>query len=214
MILHIKEAIPIKGHIRILNADTREVLYSEHNIIVNTVKSLFARLMANNLPNTPLTSGPNLLTDDCLYSVWGLALGTGDPTWSPDTQPVETPSQTALITQVLRKQLSAANYVTTTDNINFTPVSMFTNMVDFQTLVNSTTDNIPGVGIREMGLIGGGSKQVPTNMLTAPFWDPNNTSGPGGGPNPDSVVLINYKTLPPLILPPNVTLIFSWILSF
>jgi hypothetical protein len=207
----------IKGLPRIIRQDTGEILFQGENVIVNTVKSLFARLMANNFPNTPLTVGANLLSDDCLYSVWGLALGTGDPTWSPDTQPVETPSQTALITQILRKQLNAANYVTTTDNINFTPVDFFTNIVDFQTLVNSTTDNIPGVGIREMGLIGGGTKNVaaggPTNMLTAPFWNPADISF-NGGPSPNSVTLINYKTLPPLILPPNVTLIFSWILSF
>jgi hypothetical protein len=204
----------IKGFPRIIRQDTGEILYRGENIIVNTVKSLFARLMANNLPNTPLTSGANLLSDDCLYSVWGLALGTGDPTWSPDTQPVETPTQTALISQVLRKQLSAVNYVVTSDNINFTPVSKFTNLVDFQTLVNSTTDNIPGIGIREMGLIGGGSKSVPTNMLTAPFWNPADVSGPGGGPSANSVTLVNYKTTPPLILPNSVTLIFSWILSF
>jgi hypothetical protein len=209
----------IKGTPRIIRQDTGEILWQGENVIVNTVKSLFARLFANNLPNTPLTAGANLLSDDCLYAVWGLALGTGDPTWSPDTQPVETPSQTALISQVLRKQLSAANYVITPDQVNFTPVPYFTNLVDFQTLVNSTTDNIPGVGIREMGLIGGGTKNtavpgvVPTLMLTAPFWNPADVSF-NGGPTPNSVTLINYKTLPPLILPPNVTLIFSWILSF
>jgi hypothetical protein len=204
----------IKGLPRIIQQDTGEVLYRGENVIVNTTRSLFARLMANNLPNTPLTSGANQLTVDCLYSVWGLALGTGDPTWSPDTQPVETPTQTALISQILRKQLSAANYVTTTDMINFTPVPYFTDLVDFQTLVNSTTDNIPGIGIREMGLIGGGSEQVSTPMTTAPFWNPADTSGPGGGPNPNSVTLINYKTTPPLILPTSITLIFSWILAF
>jgi hypothetical protein len=209
--LDIKE---FKGFPRVIRQDNGEVIYRGENVIVNTVKSLFARLFANNLPNTSLISGPNLLTVDCLYSVWGLALGTGDPTWSPDTQPVETPGQTALISQVLRKPLSAANYVITSDNVNFTPVSYFTNLVDFQTLVNSTTDNILGVGIREMGLIGGGSKGAATPMLTAPYWNPADTSGPGGGPNPNSVTLINYETTPPLILPPGKSLIFSWIIQF
>ncbi len=207
----------IKGFPRILREDTGEVLWQGENVIVNTVKSLFARLMANNFPNTPLVSGANLLSADCLYAVWGLALGTGDPTWSPDTQPDPTPGQTALISQVLRKQLSAVNYVTTSDSINFTPVSKFTNLVDFQTLVNATLDNLNGIGIREMGLIGGGTKSVsaggPTQMLTAPYFNPADISF-GGGPTPNSVVLINYKTLPPLILPPGVDLIFSWILSF
>lgn len=202
-----------KGNPRILRADTGEVIWQGENIIVNTVKSLFARMMANNLPGAPLTNGANPLSVDCLYAIWGLALGTGDPTWAPDNQPTETPGQTALIAQVLRKRLSAANYVTTTDSINFSPVSFFTNLVDFQTLINATSDNIPGVGIRELGLIGGGSVTSATNMLTAPYWNPADTSH-GGGPDPNSVTLINYKTLPPLILPPGVDLIFSWILSF
>jgi hypothetical protein len=30
----------------------------------------------------------------------------------------------------------------------------------------------------------------------------------------DTVVLINYKTLPPLPLPPGINLIFSWVLTF
>jgi hypothetical protein len=212
MLEHVENTV-VKGLPRIIRQDTGEILWQSPNVIVNTVKSLFARLMANNLPNTALISGPNVLSSDCLYAVWGLALGTGDPTWSPDTQPTETPGQTALIAQVLRKQLSTVNFVTTTDNINFTPVTKFTNLVDFQTLVNATTDNITGVGIREMGLIGGGSKQTPTNMLTAPYWNPADISY-GGGPSPNSVTLINYKTLPPLLLPPGVNLIFSWILSF
>jgi len=218
------EKMPVQiatGHIRVWRADTKEIVYEEENIIVLVVSSLFARLMANTLPGAgSVNSGPVPLGNlgaggtpigDPLYGVWGLALGTGDPSWSPDTQPVETATQTALITQVLRKQLSTVNYV----DANLNPISAYSNIVDFQTTVNATTDNLNQVGIREMGLIGGGTLGVTppgtdTNMLTAPFWNPNLL--PPGPAN--SVVLINYKTLPPLILPPEIDMIFSWVLSF
>jgi hypothetical protein len=202
-------------NIRVTRADNEEILYQGHNVIVNVVKWLFARLMANSIPNTPNppyalgeTSDTN---SDPFYGVWGLALGAGSPGWAPETQPDPTPVQTAVIQQILRKPLSRVNYV----DANFNPLSTFSTMVDFQTTVNATTDNITQ-GIREMGLIGGGTinNGGPTNMLTAPFFDPAGTSGPGQGPNPNSVVLINYKTLPPLILPAGVDIIFSWVLSF
>jgi hypothetical protein len=211
----------VSGRLRVLRADTKEVVYEDPNIIVNVVKYLFARMMANTLPGAgSVNAGPVPLGNlgaggtpigDPLYGVWGLALGTGDPSWSPDTQPVETAVQTALITQVLRKQLSSVNYT----DVNFNPVTYYTNIVDFQTTVNATTDNLNQVGIREMGLIGGGTlgaapPGTDTNMLTAPYWNPALT--PPGPAN--SVVLINYKTLPPLILPPEVDMIFSWVLTF
>src|SRR5271166_2609099 len=200
----------IKGHFRVMRADTKEVVYEDDNIIVNVVKYLFARMMANTLPGAgSVNAGPVPLGNlgasstpvgDALFGVWGLALGTGDPSWSPDTQPVETATQTALITQIFRKQLSTVNYVDT----NLNPISIYSNMVDFQTTVNATTDGIGQQGIREMGLIGGGSlgsapPGTDTNMLTAPYWNPSlNPPGPA-----NSVILINYKTLPPLILPPE-----------
>lgn len=208
----------VKGHIRVIRADNKKVIYEDDNIIVNVVKFLFARLMANTLPGAgSANAGPVLLGQtvtpfgDPLYGVWGLALGSGDPSWSPDTQPVETATQTALVTQILRKQLSSVNYVDT----NLNPVSQYTNMVDFQTTVNATTDNLNQKSIREMGLIGGGTlgsapPSTDTNMLTAPYWNP--AANPPGPAN--SVVLINYKTLPPLILPPEVNMIFSWVLTF
>lgn len=210
------------GHIRVFRKDTGEVLYEDKNIIVNVVKSLFARLMANTLPGAgTVNQGPvplgnlgtgNTPIGDPLYGVWGLALGTGDPSWSPDTQPVETATQTALITQILRKQLSLVNFL---DPTTLNPVTIFTNTVSFQTTVNATTDNLGQQGIREMGLIGGGTlgatpPGTDTNMLTAPFWNPAlNPPGPA-----NSVTLVNYKTLPPLILPPEVDMIFEWILTF
>lgn len=199
-----------QGRIRLTREDTGEIIFQDSNVIVNTVKFLFARLMANQVPIAPLppyplgqVSSPQYA--DPLYGVWGLALGSGSPIWAANTQPVETPTQTALISQVLRKRLSTIQYV----DPNFNPLSTFSLQVDFQTIVNATTDSLTGVGIREMGLIGGGSVGAATNMLTAPYYDPTNPT-----PNPNSVVLINYKTLPPLTLPGGVNIIFSWVLSF
>lgn len=203
---------PDDVNIRVMRTDTGEILYQGHNVIVNTVKWLFARLMANAVPNTPQPPYPLGLAGgnaDPLYGVWGLALGAGSPSWAPETQPDPTPVQIALDQEFLRKPLSRVNYV----DSNFNPVAKFSTLVDFQTTVNATTDNITQ-GIREMGLIGGGTITPLTNMLTAPYFDPADVSGPGQGPNVNSVVLINYKTLPPLILPAGVDIIFSWVLSF
>src|SRR5271168_4986363 len=203
---------PAKINIRVLNAKTGEVLWTGHNIIVNVVKFLFARLMANALPNAPAvpyTLGEAGVSADPLYGIWGLAVGAGSPSWAPETQPDPSPVQTALIAEFLRKPLSRINYV----DANFNPLAQFSTMVDFQTTVNATTDNITQ-GIREMGLIGGGTivgaGAQPTNMLTAPYFNPQ-AAPPGPA---DSVTLVNYKTLPPLILPAGVDIIFSWILSF
>jgi hypothetical protein len=219
-----KVPVPIAaGHIRVYpKGKPDEILYEDKNIIVNVISSLFARLMANTLPGAgSVNAGPVPLGNlgsggtpigDPLYGIWGLALGTGDPSWSPDTQPVETATQTALITQVLRKQLSTVNYLNPS---TLNPITQYSNVVSFQTTVNATTDSLNQVGIREMGLIGGGTLGVAppgsdTNMLTAPYWNP--ALIPPGPAN--SVTLINYKTLPPLILPPEVDMIFEWILTF
>jgi hypothetical protein len=203
---------PARINIRVMRADNGEMLWTGHNIIVNVVKFLFSRLCANALPNSPAvpyTLGQAGVSADPLYGVWGLALGAGSPSWAPETQPDPSPVQTALISQFLRKPLSQINFV----DANFNPVNQFSTMVDFQTTVNATTDNITQ-SIREMGLIGGGTLVgaggQPTNMVTAPFFNPSATP-PGPA---DSVILVNYKTLPPLILPAGVDIIFSWILSF
>ena len=202
----------VKGHIRIMREDNGEILWEEKNVIVNTVKWLFARLMAESVPD-----GVNLNPSSPKvpqFGIWGLALGTGDSGWPPETQPVETPEQTALITEIKRKQCTKIRYV----DPDLNPITNgFSLQVDFQTVVNATTDNIVGVPIREMGLIGGGYSNVSgtgpftvtpvTDMTIAPFFDPN-------APDPNTVVLINYKTLPPLPLPPGINLIFSWVLSF
>jgi hypothetical protein len=207
-----RQQYPAKINIRVMRADNGEVLWTGHNIIVNVVRWLFARLMANALPNAPAvpyTLGEAGVSADPLYGVWGLAIGAGSPSWAPETQPDPSPVQTALISEFLRKPLSRINYV----DVNFNPVNQFSTMVDFQTTVNATTDNITQ-SIREMGLIGGGTLVgaggQPTNMTNAPYFNPAATP-PGPA---DSVVLVNYKTLPPLILPAGVDIIFSWVLSF
>jgi hypothetical protein len=195
----------VTGHIRIFpEADPTHLIYEEKNVIVNTVKWLFARLMTNSL--------------EPQFGVWGLALGTGSIDWAPETQPIETPEQTFLFNPLLRKQCSRIRYV----DSNLDPVTGLSLQVDFQTVVNATTDNIVGQPIREMGLIGGGTNTVSappppftvtptTDMVHAPFFDPDPLSV---NHNLDTVILINYKTLPPLPLPPGINLIFSWVLTF
>jgi hypothetical protein len=206
-------------NIRVMREDTGEVLYATHNVIANVVKSLFARLMANIRPGDPTPPYPlGGLTPgyghDPLYGVWGLALGAGSPNWAPQTQPQETPVQTALLTEFLRKPLSRVNFVDT----NFNPLSTLSTSVDFQTIVNATTDNI-SQNIREMGLVGGGTFGVNppstiTNMATAPYYSGNPNDYASAAVAANTVTLINYKTLPPLQLPPGVNIIFSWVVAF
>jgi hypothetical protein len=79
---------------------------------------------------------------------------------------------------------------------NYDPVSGTSNIVEFQTIVNATTDNITS-DVREMGLIGGGTHikdsqgniTKTTDPTTAGFWKSSLM-------NSDSMVLLNYKTLP------------------
>ena len=199
-------------NIRVMREDTGEVLYSAHNTIANTAKWLFARLMANVNPTDP--NPPYLLGHEPLYSVWGLALGAGSPTWAPETQPQETPVQTALIQEFLRKPLSRINFVQPDNNGGWTAINTLSTYVDFECVVNATTDNITQ-GIREMGLIGGGTANGGgTNMQTAPYFtgNPNNYSTVLAAQN--TVILLNYKTLPPLLIPPGINIILSWVLSF
>ena len=209
----------LKGHIKLYEQDRPEnVLYEDHNIIVNTVKSLFARLMFANANQSGSQFG------GAQFGVWGIAIGTGASNWPTDNQPQATVSQTSIITQVLRKPLSLVTFLDANGNptlgstdSNGNAIPGITDVVSFQTTLNSTTDGLTDIMIREMGLIGGGVPQVhsasgvalntPTNMLTAPFWDP-------AAPNPDSVTLINYKTMTPLGLPAGINFILDWQLSF
>jgi hypothetical protein len=203
----------VDANIRVYREDTGEVLFSAHNVIVNVVKWLFARLMANVNPTDP--NPPYHLGHETLYSVWGLALGAGSPTWAPETQPQETPVQTALIQEFIRKPLSRINFVQPDNNGGWTSVNTLSTYVDFQCVVNATTDAITQ-SIREMGLIGGGTVNVSgnTNMQTATYFTGNPSSYQNVTDAQNTVNLINYKTLPPLLLPPGVNIIFSWVLSF
>jgi hypothetical protein len=202
----------LKGHIRIFEEkDPEHVLYSADNIIVSTVKWLFSRLMAESAGALSNPSGNN----EAQFGVWGLALGAGDPSWAPETQPVETVTQTALITEFKRKQCSLIQYV----DANLNPVSGLSLKVDFQTIVNATTDNITQP-IREMGLIGGGTQSrtpAPPPFVVTPITDLSNPNTPYFNPlapTTNSIILVNYKTTPPLPLPAGINLIFSWVLSF
>src|ERR1700739_3516076 len=199
-------------NIRVSREDTGEVLYTAHNTIVNTVKWLFARMMANVNPTDP--NPPYPLGHEPLYSVWGLALGAGSPTWAPETQPQETPVQTSLIQEFLRKPLSRINFVQPDNNGGWTSINTLSTYVDFECTVTATPDNITQ-GIREMGLIGGGTANSPaTNMQTATYFTGNPSSYTNVTAAQNTVTLINYTPVPPLIIPPGVNIIFSWVLSF
>jgi hypothetical protein len=179
---------PLKsGSIRIYEtSNPSNILFSQKNAIANCSSYLFARLLAN--------------LNEPQFGVWGLALGDGDPTWPSNNQPDALPTQTGLVASRLRKPLSAAKFV----DSNYNQVTM-SNLVDFQTIINATTDNLL-TPIREMGLIGGGT--TGTDMINAPFFDPTAPT------QTNSVVLINYKTLPPLLLPAGVNFTFSVIFTF
>ncbi len=208
----VRTYLQMKGHIRVFEKDNPKKVYLDlDNVICQTTSSLAARLFAG---NTNLSLG-----FEPAFGIWGLAVGSGNPSWPSNSQPDATATQTALFAEVLRKRCSFIRFV----DANLNPVTGYSNTVDFQTTLNATTDNIT-VPLRELGLIGGGStSQIPTtNMLTAPYWVPpdpanpqNNWPAVSNGPgNPDSVTLINYKTLNPLVMPSGVSLIFAWSLSF
>lgn len=184
----------MRGVVRIYEKDhPANLLYENHNVIVDTVRSLFARLMAS--------------SGEPLFGVWGLAIGAGHSSWTdPDTQPEGTASQTALWDEIRRKKCSYIRFVDSVDTLN--PVSGFSLNVDFQTVLNATTDNIVRP-IREMGLIGGGSTASSTVMASdsTPYWDPATK-------DPNSVTLLNYLTLPQTSLPAGISFIFSWAFAF
>jgi hypothetical protein len=207
------------ANINIRREDTGEVLFSGHNVMTNTVKWLFARLLANANPTDPNPPYPQ--GHEPAYGIWGLALGSGSPTWPAETQPQETPVQTALVQEFARKKLSRINYVIPdATGTSFNPVNTLSTYVDFEVVVNATTDNITQ-SIREMGLIGGGTVKTTnpatyTSMgnTTTNYFVPDMTQYSTVAEAEDTIVLVNYKTLPPLLLPPGINVIFSWVISF
>jgi hypothetical protein len=189
---------PVKGRVRFFNAESGETLYQRDNVICNGISYLFSQMMTS---NTSIVSG-----------VWGLAVGAGGtaPLWSPTQQPDPLPTQTAMVSEIKRKALSQIQFIDPTTisptNPNGSPTLTWTTTVSFQTILNATTDNI-STPIRERGLIGGGSSAVHSNMLTAPYFTP-------AAPVLNSVILINYITIPAFILPNSVNMGIDWILSF
>ena len=96
-------------------------------------------------------------------------------------------------------------------NLNVIPNGGYSNMVDFQTVLNSVNDNI-NTPIRELGLIGGGKTGgLDLGLKATPFF---NSSSQDNINKTDTALLINYKTLPPLVLPAGINFIFSWVLTF
>jgi len=206
------------GHIRIYEReDPKHVIFEDHNVIVNTAKAMFARLMFANVDHL------DAFYPAALYGVWGLCLGSGNPTWAPNTQPAADPTQVAVVSPILRKPLTSVSFLDVYGN----PSTVISETVSFQTALNATTDGFHATAIREMGLIGGGSPNstghtgprytvsagqvvdnwVPTDMRTADWWDPATR-------NPNSITLVNYKTMAPLILPAGITFVLDWNLTF
>jgi hypothetical protein len=183
----------VGGHIRVFEQDNpSNILFSEKNVIVLNTKFLFARLMAD--------------SKEPLYGVWGLAVGAGAPDWPANNQPDALPTQQQIITPIIRKAVRWKRFVDS--NLNQIANEGKSNVVDFQTILNATTDNI-GTPIRELGLIGGGT--TGSDLSIAP---PFNSSTQNGINTTNSAILINYTTLPPLKLPEGINFIFSWVLTF
>ena len=188
----------IKGHIRVYEqTNPKNVIFEEDNVICTNTKYLFARMMAASASNPSVWPG---------FGVWGLAVGAGGPDWPINTQPDATSTQQSIVSPILRKRLSSVNYVDPALNIIVN--NGYSNIVDFQTILNATSDNI-GTPIREIGLIAGGVGS--TDMVNAPFFDSTNQTTVN---TIDSVTLVNYKTLPPLKLPDGISFVWSWILTF
>jgi hypothetical protein len=208
------DAIIRRGRITVSREDTGEVLYRADNIITDVSRWLFSIFMATASPislSPPQTQPISVPAVEPAWGAWGLALGAGSPTWAPETQPIETASQVAMVQEIARIRLSRINFVTQDNSGNFNPVNTISTSVDFQTTVNPTVDGIVQA-IREMGLIGGGLPSTP--MQTAPYFDGVPSSYPSVAAAQQTVILLNYKTLPPLLLPPGINIIFSWIFSF
>jgi len=185
----------LKGHVKVFDIDHPDrIVFERKNVICNSVSYLFGRLLASNT--------------EPLAGVWGLSVGqggTGAQGWSANNQPAPTSTQTAMVSEIKRKQLTSVTYLDSNGN----PTASLTTSLQFLTILNATTDGI-SVPIREMGLIGGGTTLTanggPTNMLTAPFFNP-------ASPADNTVLLINYLTVPPFLLPPSVNMGIGWILQ-
>jgi hypothetical protein len=193
------ERVPgiVRGDLRIFPLkNPKQTIFEKKNVICNTNSFLTARLFANSA--------------EPVAGVWGLAVGAGKATWSANAQDDPTALQVNMFSELKRKQLAEVTYLDGTG----APTTAITNVVEFITVLNATTDLISDP-IREMGLIGGGTNagSIPTNMLTAPYFDPSGVT-PNTVATNNSVVLINYMTLPTFLLPEGVDMGISWTLTF
>jgi hypothetical protein len=202
----------MKGIISITNQNTNELMFRKENVIVDGTRFLFSRLFAN----------MGKTSDEVMWGVWGLALGSGDQLGNvhqaaPTIFEMKDP-------QPFRKPLYKVQFVNKVDNpdtggFDFVPSEQWTDFVEFQTQIQGDLVNVDGSikRVREMGLIGGGSKTgngiapyTPTDPLTAPFWSPSNPN------DPNTMSLINYKSIPDdgILLPPDISFLISWVLAF
>jgi len=199
----------LKGAVRIIDTRTGRDWFQANNLIVTGTRFLFARLFE--------AAGT---TDAPLWPVWGLMLGSGLDSWvDSNADNVATVGLTQMTTEILRKPYSKVQYVTKTTapdgSFTISPASTNTGAVEYQTPINATNDGLydpttlTTKKIREMGLIGGGQVLGGTNPTTpnGSMWSPSNNVS-------NCMTLLNYKALPTLLLPPDVTFLISWTLSF
>jgi hypothetical protein len=184
----------MQGRVRIYEVVRPErTLFERKNIIVNSSAFLNARLLLNSV--------------EPMFGIWGLAVGAGGlgGAWSASQQPAPTALQVGMVSELKRKQASTIFFVDENGN----PTATITTSILARTILNATTDNIT-IALREMGLIGGGTTLSgnggPTNLLTAPYFDPSN-------PAANTVCLINYLTIPSFPLPPNSDMAIDWTIN-
>ena len=109
-----------------------------------------------------------------LHGAFALAVGTGGSGWDLQNPPSATAGQSALESELVRKQFSSSNFITNVGTISATP----TNIVDFTTTFTESEAVGPLV---EMGLVGGdatltsGSGTL-INYLTFKVINKSNTS--------------------------------------
>jgi len=184
----------LTGRIRIFEEENpSNILLDEKNLILNGTSWLFSQLMMN--------------ASSVTNSVWGLAMGAGDPNWDESGLVLPIATDYSLLAQFPvpgpgRIAFSAKNFIDANG-----VATAWSTTIDFQTNVSTTIfPALQGTAIRELGLIGG---VAPTSgdFSSAPFFNP-------ASPSPASVVLINSKRFQSLVLPDGVSFTISWQLAF
>lgn len=144
-----EERLPLSGAYIFLSVDNEEPRYLGHNLVVNSAATLLARLAKNNTePNAGFSF---------------LAVGTGDPSWSPMSPPSPTKDLTTLETEISRITLTS-NFV---DPATGNPVVDPTNTVDF---LGSFGPGVATGALVEMGVFGGDANiSTDTGTLVSVF---------------------------------------------